>query len=115
MTAVGFEPTQLALVELESTPLYHSGKLSSALCGWLSQCHWHQRRGTLHVPLVSGALKSASWCELRFVVVPESPPITGQCFSFVAHSSNWSKPHISCSGSEQSELIWRGSPAPWML
>ena len=31
MTAVGFEPTQLALVELESTPLDHSGKLS-CLC-----------------------------------------------------------------------------------
>ena len=28
MTAVGFEPTQLALVELEPTPLDHSGKLS---------------------------------------------------------------------------------------
>ena len=28
MTAVGFEPTQLALAELESTPLDHSGKLS---------------------------------------------------------------------------------------
>ena len=28
MTAVGFEPTQLALVELESAPLDHSGKLS---------------------------------------------------------------------------------------
>ena len=28
MTAVGFEPTQLALVELESTPLDHPGKLS---------------------------------------------------------------------------------------
>ena len=28
MTAVGFEPTQIALVELESTPLDHSGKLS---------------------------------------------------------------------------------------
>ena len=28
MTPVGFEPTQLALVELESTPLDHSGKLS---------------------------------------------------------------------------------------
>ena len=28
VTAVGFEPTQLALVELESTPLDHSGKLS---------------------------------------------------------------------------------------
>ena len=28
LTAVGFEPTQIALVELESTPLDHSGKLS---------------------------------------------------------------------------------------
>ena len=32
LTAVGFEPTQLALVELESTPLDHSGKLSCR-CG----------------------------------------------------------------------------------
>ena len=31
MTPVGFEPTQLALVELESTPLDHSGKLSCQL------------------------------------------------------------------------------------
>ena len=31
MTAMGFEPTQLALVELESTPLDHSGKLSLQL------------------------------------------------------------------------------------
>ena len=28
LTPVGFEATQLALVELESTPLDHSGKLS---------------------------------------------------------------------------------------
>ena len=28
MTPVGFEPTQLALMELESTPLDHSGKVS---------------------------------------------------------------------------------------
>jgi hypothetical protein len=28
MIAVGFEPTQLSLLELESTPLDHSGKLS---------------------------------------------------------------------------------------
>ena len=33
MTPVGFEPTQLALGELESTPLDHSGKVS-----------WHHRR-----------------------------------------------------------------------
>ena len=32
MTPVGFEPTQLALVELESTPLDHSGKVSSSVC-----------------------------------------------------------------------------------
>ena len=29
MTPVGFEPTQFALVELESTPLDHSGKVST--------------------------------------------------------------------------------------
>ena len=34
MTPVGFEPTQLALVELESTPLDHSGKVS-----WSSKSH----------------------------------------------------------------------------
>ena len=34
MTAVGFEPTQLELVELESTPLDHSGKLSLRHCKW---------------------------------------------------------------------------------
>ena len=32
MTPVGFEPTQLALVELESTPLDHSGKVSVSFC-----------------------------------------------------------------------------------
>ena len=31
LTPVGFEPTQLALVELESTPLDHSGKVSICL------------------------------------------------------------------------------------
>ena len=35
MTAVGFEPTQLSLVELESTPLDHSGKLS--VCAMLAE------------------------------------------------------------------------------
>ena len=30
MTPVGFEPTQFALVELESTPLDRSGKVSTA-------------------------------------------------------------------------------------
>ena len=28
---VGFEPAQLALVELESTPLHHSGKVSGGM------------------------------------------------------------------------------------
>ena len=32
MTPAGFEPAQLALVELESTPLDHSGKVSMSLC-----------------------------------------------------------------------------------
>ena len=32
MTPVGFELTQLALVELESTPLDHSGKVSLPIC-----------------------------------------------------------------------------------
>ena len=31
MTHVGFEPTHLALVELESTPLDHSGKVSQLI------------------------------------------------------------------------------------
>jgi hypothetical protein len=33
-TPVGFEPTQLALVELESTPLDHSGKVSLPIPEW---------------------------------------------------------------------------------
>ena len=33
LTPVGFEPTQLALVELESTPLDYSGKLSCHVGG----------------------------------------------------------------------------------
>ena len=31
MTPVGFEPRKLALVELESTPLDHSGKVSCCI------------------------------------------------------------------------------------
>ena len=44
VTAVGFEPTQLALVELESTPLDHSGKVSvmRLLC---CQCRRQNRPG----------------------------------------------------------------------
>ena len=38
MTAVGFEPTQLALVELESTPLDHSGKLSLRSSSIIHSC-----------------------------------------------------------------------------
>ena len=45
MTAVGFEPTQLALVELESTPLDHSGKLSCHVeLQKISLKGWHPRR-----------------------------------------------------------------------
>ena len=40
MTAVGFEPTQLALVELESTPLDHSGKLSLQVPERVSTIVW---------------------------------------------------------------------------
>ena len=40
MTAVGFEPTQLALVELESTPLDHSGKLSTHILEAPSNKNW---------------------------------------------------------------------------
>ena len=36
MTPVGFEPTQLALLELESTPLDHSGKVSLPVIGSFS-------------------------------------------------------------------------------
>ncbi len=44
MTAVGFEPTQLALVELESTPLDHSGKLSCVAKKILLYSCWLQSR-----------------------------------------------------------------------
>ena len=40
MTPVGFEPTQLALVELESTPLDHSGKLSLQVPERVSTIVW---------------------------------------------------------------------------
>ena len=36
---MGFEATQLALVELESTPLDHSGKTVDGVC-----CIWQARR-----------------------------------------------------------------------
>ena len=41
MTPVGFEPTQFALVELESTPLDHSGKVSfvSLICRTVMVSH----------------------------------------------------------------------------
>ena len=45
MTPVGFEPTQLALVELESIPLDHSGKVSMNVV-WndlLAWCNWMSR------------------------------------------------------------------------
>ena len=45
MTAVGFEPTQLALVELESTPLDHSGQTVAV----------HDPPNAFPSPLVHGA------------------------------------------------------------
>ena len=41
MTPVGFEPTQLALVELESTPLDHSGKVSMRALPQRPYTHTH--------------------------------------------------------------------------
>ena len=43
MTPVGFEPTQLALVELESTPLDHSGKVSYISWGLSYDLLLHQQ------------------------------------------------------------------------
>ena len=56
MTPVGFEPTQLALVELESTPLDHSGKVSmrTALPRSWPRCLLRGRRPT------GGALREVS-------------------------------------------------------
>ena len=61
MTAVGFEPTQLALVELETTPLDHSGKLS------LPPCHPSREVGGDLVPLRNtlGPAIGPCQCHLR--------------------------------------------------
>ena len=40
---MGFEPTQLALVELESTPLDHSGKVSCGVQQALATASWRAR------------------------------------------------------------------------
>ena len=48
MTPVGFEPTQLALVELGPTPLDHSGKLS---CGVKRRAHHWPLPPSLAVPV----------------------------------------------------------------
>ena len=59
MTAVGFEPTQLALVELESTPLDHSGKVSVLHCKWRL---WAQLQARTAIGGSRGhAINSASW------------------------------------------------------
>ena len=65
MTPVGFEPTQLALVELESTPLDHSGKVSVT-----AVCHW-RARSCLVFP--SGAGRGALGEEFNTVL-----PIVGR-------------------------------------
>ena len=41
MTPVGFEPAQLALVELESTHLDHSGKVCFAMLRYAMLCYAH--------------------------------------------------------------------------
>ena len=54
MTAVGFEPTQLALVELESTPLDHSGKVFLG-------CRWCGAFDTSAVLLLSVSSQERIW------------------------------------------------------
>ena len=60
MTPVGFEPTQLALVELESTPLDHSGKVST-LAGQLSNQRY-----------IRNAIQAAAPSSLPYFVAPAS-------------------------------------------
>ena len=70
LTAVGFEPTQLALVELESTPLDHSGKVSCYLPGDMKQGQRvadrrppsSDRAHSCHIPGQPGALYGAVRC-----------------------------------------------------
>ena len=57
VTPVGFEPTQLALVELESTPLDHSGKVSFANND-VSTFIVNALRPGIHAPVARDELKS---------------------------------------------------------
>ena len=67
LTAAGFEPTQLALVELESTPLDHSGKLSWLPCS-ATAAGDPDRRGSSHWRLRTHArLPQLSWLEREAV------------------------------------------------
>jgi hypothetical protein len=74
MTAVGFEPTQLSLVELESTPLDHSGKLSMdcEVLELLDNCRVHARcnvfEGTRRTSVPhSQCSESIAWCPIMSV------------------------------------------------
>mgnify|MGYP006975929444 CR=1 FL=1 len=101
MTPVGSEPTQLALVELESTPLDHSGKLSSRTV----QCNFL----IVHVSYMSDS------CAARFLVLfqlfallgdPRSHPYSNHCklgeskqhIDFALNKSNNAK-HLNVAGS----------------
>ena len=67
MTPVGFEPTQLALVELESTPLDHSGKVSMSSASLVRnlRSHFHlckQRRLPCGAKFALCSKQQQHWC-----------------------------------------------------
>ena len=80
MTPVGFEPAQLVLVELESTPLDHSGKVSlpftGPLLGILAEA-WRGRTclqhpvGGVPVPVWPSPLRSYTF-RYTFLYVPDA-------------------------------------------
>ena len=79
MTPKGFEPTQLALVELESTPLDHSGKVSLMASRYVYHLNTkHRRHATAYVCDVSQIhnvyidILLLSCCELRAAHVVEA-------------------------------------------
>ena len=88
MTAVGFEATQLALVELEPTPLDHSGKLSWKPWGFpYYYCTYSDRCPTLQllfprqVNPMTGAVQKYSRRDLN----SQSPPYEGGALSIRPH------------------------------
>lgn len=63
MTPVGFEPTQLALVELESTPLDHSGKVSLEVVP--QRCPVSSRRSAREIQLAHSSVSAITTQEDR--------------------------------------------------